>query len=170
MKNLEQVINEKFNQTIKYMKVQPINLGGVAAAGGGSGGPPGGYTGYLPQTRVAYDMTEAGTLVTMSGIGISGASIVDNLNHIRYRLQQIETFTIYSGVFTEDASLQIGSVIYTTSGIYAPGTLCVYFNGLRQSKNHYTEVSTSGFTVNFSPVNGDSILLDYMVAITISGV
>src|SRR3989304_5413016 len=69
-----------------YMSARPLNLGGVSGPGGGSGGPPGGLIGYLPQTRVAYDSTEAATLATP----VSGASLLDNLNHIRYRLVQVE--------------------------------------------------------------------------------
>jgi hypothetical protein len=69
-----------------YMSARPLNLGGVSGPGGGSGGPPGGIIGYLPQTRVAYDSTEAATLATP----VSGASLLDNLNHIRYRLVQVE--------------------------------------------------------------------------------
>lgn len=84
--NLEQLFYEQFNRTIRYMKVQPINLGGVASVSGGSGGPPGGFIGYLPQTRVSYDLSEDETLVVPSG-----PSLVDNLNHIRYRINDVET-------------------------------------------------------------------------------
>lgn len=59
--------------------IEPIFLGGVAGPNGGSGEPPGGFIGQLTQSNVAYDQTEAATL---SGI----SSLLDNLNHIRYRL------------------------------------------------------------------------------------
>jgi hypothetical protein len=69
-----------------YMVTRPMTLGGIAAANGGAGGPPGGFVGYLPQSRVAYDTTEASTLFTP----LSGYSLVDNLNHIRARLTSVE--------------------------------------------------------------------------------
>lgn len=94
-------MTQKFEYTIldfiesasKVAKVQPLNLGGVGGAGGGAGVPPGGYIGQLPQYKVAYDTLEAATLSTLpSGlVGISGWSLVDNLNHIRYRLQVVES-------------------------------------------------------------------------------
>ena len=67
-------------------KVQPLILGGIGGASGGAGGPPGGFVGYLPQTRVSYDTTEA----ALSGTPPSGASLLDNLNHIRYRVSVVE--------------------------------------------------------------------------------
>jgi len=54
------------------MRAQPVNLGGINAPSGGQGGGPG-YIGYLPQTRVAYDETEAESLTT----AVSG-SLLDN--------------------------------------------------------------------------------------------
>jgi hypothetical protein len=64
---------------------RPLNLGGVAAVSGGSTGGTG-YIGQLPQTRIAYDLSEAATATTP----VSGSSLLDNLNHIRYRLGQVE--------------------------------------------------------------------------------
>lgn len=63
----------------------PINLGGVTGEGGGSGIPIGGLIGQLIQSKVAYDTTEASTLFTP----VSGASLVDNLNHIRYWIDAV---------------------------------------------------------------------------------
>ena len=71
---------------IRTVKASPLMLGGVAGSGGGAGGPPGGIVGYLPQTNVSYDMSE----VSSSGTPASGMSLLDNLNHIRYRLDYIE--------------------------------------------------------------------------------
>jgi len=80
----------------RYMRVQPINLGAVASISGGTGIPPGGIIGYLPQTRVAYDISETALsgfvnddYINASGV-IVNASLLDNLNHIRYRLDQLE--------------------------------------------------------------------------------
>ena len=62
---------------------EPMNLGGIAGSGGGSSYRP--YHGYLPQNRVAFDLTEAAD-PTIPDIGIlppSGQSLVTNLNRIR---------------------------------------------------------------------------------------
>jgi hypothetical protein len=71
---------------IRNMKAAPLILGGVNGSGGGAGGPGGGFIGYLPQKRVCYDTSE----IAYSGIVGSG-SLLDNLNHIRYRLDGLET-------------------------------------------------------------------------------
>ncbi len=60
-----------------------IVLGGSSGSAGGSGGPPGGFVGKLTQSNICYDTTEAETL---SG----SSSLVDNLNHIRYRIYVME--------------------------------------------------------------------------------
>jgi hypothetical protein len=85
-----------FNQLERKIKVSPLNLGGIAASGGGIGGPPGGFTGVLPQTRVSYDFSEdaisgwsSDNPYNASGILVSG-SLLDNMNHIRYRIQILE--------------------------------------------------------------------------------
>lgn len=71
---------------IRSVKATPLILGGVAGSGGGAGGPGGGFVGYLPQKRVCYDTSEA----AYSGI-IGSGSLLDNLNHIRYRIENLET-------------------------------------------------------------------------------
>ncbi len=68
------------------MLARPLNLGGVTSSGGGAGGGTG-YIGQLPQTRVTYDTSE----VAASGLPVSGWSLLDNLNHIRYRIYQLES-------------------------------------------------------------------------------
>ena len=68
------------------LRAQPLFLGGVSSSGGGVGGPPGGFVGMLPQSRVTYDKLEEGTASTPE----SGATLLDNLNHIRQRLEVIE--------------------------------------------------------------------------------
>lgn len=67
------------NSVERAMLAKPLTLGGLSSSGGGYGGPPGGFVGWLPQSRVAYDYTEATTLDTPG----SGLSLLDNLNHIR---------------------------------------------------------------------------------------
>lgn len=90
----DRTIIDLIESSNKNFKALPLNLGAVPGSGGGIGAPPGGYIGWLPQTRVAYDIAESGTLAT----SVSG-SLLDNLNHIRYRLQQIEAG---SGVLVVD--------------------------------------------------------------------
>ena len=87
---------EYFSNLERKLKVQPLNLGGIIGSGGGAGGPPGGYLGLLPQTKVAYDTDELAlsgfvspTPYDVSGILVS-ATLLDNLNHIRYRLELLE--------------------------------------------------------------------------------
>jgi len=86
---LDRVILDLLESTAKNIKAHPLNLGGVTGVGGGVGGPPGGFIGWLPQTRVAYDEDEFATLAT-SGV----PSLLDNLNHIRYRLESLESGTL----------------------------------------------------------------------------
>ena len=80
-------ILDAINNAMRSVKASPLNLGGIAGSGGGIGGPTGGIIGWLPQTRVAYDLSE----VASSGIPESGMSLLDNLNHMRYRIEAIES-------------------------------------------------------------------------------
>jgi len=82
--NFEALILTSYERADLAFKARPLQLGGYAGNNGGVGGPPGGFIGYLPQGRVAYDQTEAEIWAT------SGISLVDNLNRIRYRISQIE--------------------------------------------------------------------------------
>jgi hypothetical protein len=85
MSRFETALFEYISNVKQFVRSLPLNLGGIAGAGGGLGGPPGGFIGYLPQTRVAYDTTEAETMAT----AVSG-SLLDNMNHIRKRLDAVE--------------------------------------------------------------------------------
>ncbi len=58
-------------------------LGGSSGPAGGTGGPPGGFVGQLIQSKVCYDTTEA-------ELEAGSTSLVDNLNHIRYRVYILE--------------------------------------------------------------------------------
>ena len=95
MSRFEQTFFGYFDNLKRQMMVTPLNLGGIRASGGGGGGPPGGFIGLLPQTRVAYDKSEIALSgfpfnpYNPSGVMVSG-SLLDNLNHIRYRLQILE--------------------------------------------------------------------------------
>lgn len=92
MISLERTLFSYFENTKNYIRAQPLNLGGVASSGGGRGGPPGGFYGFLPQVRVAYDYAELAysgpSIPVPSGISLS---LVDNLNHIRFRIGVLET-------------------------------------------------------------------------------
>ena len=98
----------------------PLNLGGIAGSGGGLGAPPGGFTGYLPQGRVSYDTTEAAYLgfaesgaVDASGVVVS-ASLVDNLAHIRYRLNTLESGAIE--IYDDDVLVASGISVLDFKG------------------------------------------------------
>jgi len=96
----ETILIDYINTLERNNTVRPLILGGTSAINGGEGGPPGGFIGYLPQWKVAYDLTEAATLVTVA----SGESLLDNLNHIRYRIGYLET-TLSGGVGIEEAPI-----------------------------------------------------------------
>lgn len=98
IRRLDRTILDIVEQSARNLKAFPLNLGGT---GGGDGSPPGGFIGWLPQHRVSYDEVEAATLATNpSGVNPpSGWSLIDNLNHIRYRIQQLE---VGSGVLIVD--------------------------------------------------------------------
>lgn len=82
----ENRLMQYFESMQAYNKIAVINLGGISGPSGGSGGPPGGIIGQLAQIYVTYDTTEAETDYTPP----SGRSLLDNLNHIRYRIGNIE--------------------------------------------------------------------------------
>jgi hypothetical protein len=81
----ETTLIDYINLIERSANLRPLILGGVSSTGGGEGGPPGGFIGYLPQWRIAYDETEDATLATVE----SGASLLDNLNHIRYLIATV---------------------------------------------------------------------------------
>jgi len=115
--NFESTLFSYIENVKNQILSKPLLLGGVASSGGGTGGPPGGYTGYLPQTRIAYDYTEA----AVEGFVSSGVSILDNLNHIRYRLSQLESG---SGVVVSGIS---GIDIYEDSVLVDTGVTVLNF-------------------------------------------
>lgn len=96
------ILDEEINARIRYATLGysqggRMVLGGTSGSGGGSGGPPGGFIGQLAQRYSTYDLSEDATL---SGSG----SLVDNLNHIRYRIQSLEG-TVSGGVASDFISL-----------------------------------------------------------------
>jgi hypothetical protein len=111
--NFETQLFQYLENLKNNIRIQPLYLGGTGSLLGGSGGPPGGFIGYLPQTRISYDYSE----IAASSIPISGMSLWDNLNHIRYRIQILEEEEINpSGVSTALVIEEDGTII--ASGIY----------------------------------------------------
>lgn len=109
-----------FEANKRNILVSPLNLGGISSSGGGIGAPPGGYIGYLPQSRVAYDTDELAYLgfsqpgaVDASGYVVSG-SLLDNLAHIRYRLQTLENGAI--AVYDDDVLVASGIAVLDFKG------------------------------------------------------
>jgi len=86
MRNLESVIPQLIDNVKREILARPLFLGGVSGEDGGIGGPPGGFIGQLPQTRVAFDTTEAEDNTVLE----SGNSLLTNLNRIRYRIKSNE--------------------------------------------------------------------------------
>ena len=128
--------------------VKPLNLGGVSSSGGGIGGPPGGFLGYLPQIRVAFDESELASSFTPT----SGESLLDNLNHIRYRLQELESGVSFTGinVLKDDILLASGILnlnISTNMDVTVLGdTATLTSSGGSGSGGHTIQDSTSSFT------------------------
>lgn len=91
----------RLDRSIRLMRNNPLLLGGVSASGGGAGGPSGGFIGLLPQTRIAYDTTEAADDTTPA----SGTTLLHNLNHIRYDIDMIEEIIAGAGdlMYEDDA-------------------------------------------------------------------
>jgi hypothetical protein len=155
----------------------PLNLGGIAGSGGGLGAPPGGFTGYLPQSRVTYDTTEAAYLgfaesgaVDASGVVVS-ASLVDNLAHIRYRLNTLESGAIE--IYDDDVLVASGIAVLDFKGDFletsyvAPNEVEITVSG----KKTFTDLDDTpgnytGQGNKFVSVKGDVTGLEF---ITISG-
>jgi len=114
MSRYDQQLFEYFNALDRKITYQPLILGAIGGSGGGIGGRPGGYIGQLSQIRVTYDLSEDATLFTPA----SGASLLDNLNHIRYRIETLESgFSASSlNVYDEDTLVKSGVTILNFLG------------------------------------------------------
>lgn len=122
----------------------PVNLGGVAGVSGGIGAPVGGLFGQLIQSKIAYDTSEA----SYSGIlnNPPSGSLVDNLAHIRHRIQVLES----GGIAGEITIKENGIVI-------ASGITVIDFIGGDVELTGPGEVTVSGgFTSDFSLWEPDS--------------
>lgn len=112
--DFERELYNRINNVRMNLMARPLVLGGVASISGGSGGPPGGFIGYLPQNRVAYDTAELALISTP----ISGYSLLDNLNHIRYRIDTLEnTDSGHVIVFNETEMAQRAKLTFSGSGV-----------------------------------------------------
>ena len=156
----ENMLIDMINASQRSAMARPVNLGGVAGPSGGVGGPPGGFVGWLPQTRVGYDTDEFALNTTASG-----ATLLDNLNHIRYRLSVVESGgvsgggheIVYNGsTLTQRAKLEfIGGVTVVdnpstnTTVVTIPSGSYGYTENLSSqvpaSGNHYT-ITNSGIS------------------------
>lgn len=165
----------QFFQYLENLKrriyAQPLNLGGVSSSGGGVGGPPGGFLGYLPQSRVTYDKLEAATMT----IPLSGASLLDNLNHIRKRLNNVEASGIgFTGMTIEEDDIVVASGI---SIINFEGSASVTDNGTGKvtvvvsgsgggagtdadAIHDNVAAEISNVTLKGSPVSADELLIE----------
>jgi hypothetical protein len=94
-------------------RAMPLNLGGITGSGGGVGAPPGGFIGMLPQSRVAYDIEELAYQGFDQDVEVSG-SLLDNLAHIRYRIENLETGAI--AVYDNDVLVASGVAILDFKG------------------------------------------------------
>ena len=104
---------EYFDAVRRTTLATPLNLGGITGSGGGVGAPPGGFIGMLPQSRVAYDIEELAYQGFDQGIEISG-SLLDNLAHIRYRIENLESGAI--AVYENDVLVASGIAILDFKG------------------------------------------------------
>lgn len=163
MISLERTLFSYFESTKNYIRSQPLNLGGVAGSGGGAGGPPGGFYGYLPQSRVAYDYSELATsgpsIPPPSGISIS---LVDNLNHIRYRVSTLEAgsggggtgrIDIYHNGYVVSSGIEqlniIGDLNVTASGVTA-----TIEHPVNYTEFYTVNVPTSEFSTDYVYISG----------------
>lgn len=99
----EELLEQKLQRLKRQIEMGPIILGGVAASGGGVDGRPGGYLGRLSQLRVTYDKSEVAASSTTGS-----PTLVDNLNHIRYRTQVLENGTV--AIIKNDGSVVASGV------------------------------------------------------------
>ena len=142
MSAFAQTLFSYLDAAVRKNSLRVTSLGGYAGSNGGTGAPVGGYSGYLPQGRAAFDTTEAETMyyptAVISGIVVpSGASLVDNLNRIRYRIAQLETGAGATGLDIQESGIAVATDVSIINFIGAGVT-----------------VVTSGVTVTISGGGG----------------
>lgn len=154
MSNYNTILLEAMRSMQNYIMARPLNLGGVSGPLGGVGGPPGGIVGQLPQTAVAFDSSE----LAVNTIPNSGASLLDNLNRIRYRLAQVEggTVTVSGVIYVQDEGTQVyeGSILnFVGAGVTATtqaGKAIITIPGGLTSVNDTDVIFTDNTTNNAS--------------------
>ncbi len=154
---LEYTVLDLIESAARTMKAQPLNLGGLSGTGGGVGAPPAGYIGQLPQTRVAYDETEAATLFTPA----SGMSLLDNLNHIRYRLDTVESGILIVDDWDGSPTIQNVTELTFSGAIVtqvAPGHALVVVSGGTGSPLTMTDFTTTVNNVDSISVIGATVI------------
>lgn len=138
--NFETELYQLLSNVKTIIKTQPLCLGGYNGENGGSGGPPAGFIGQLPQGRITYDTTE-GEINTTS----ANPSLVDNLNHIRYRIKLLEDSGA-GGLTIKDS----GETIASSVGILNFQNLTITNDGGNQvtvSGNSFIHVQDTNTTV-----------------------
>jgi len=133
--NFETELYNLLSNVKTIIRTQPLCLGGYSGENGGSGGPPAGFIGQLPQDRVTYDTTEA----EISGTS-TAASLVDNLNHIRYRIKILED------------SQDSGITIKEDGQFVASGIITLNFNNLSITNDGGNQVTISGGSGGSTPI------------------
>ena len=66
-------------------------------------------------------------------------------------------------LITNDLSAQIdgSNTDFTTTEAFESGSLSVFWNGLRQSANEITELSSSSFRIATAPQSGGSVVVQF---------
>ena len=66
-------------------------------------------------------------------------------------------------LITNDLSAQIdgSNTDFTTTEAFESGSLSVFWNGLRQSANEITELTSSTFRISTAPQSGGSVVVQY---------
>lgn len=81
--DIDKLIMNEIDSMARYVNLRPLILGSSAGVSGGAGGRPGGFIGQLSQKKVAFDTSEGSSPNIPTGVGISGSSLLHNLNRIR---------------------------------------------------------------------------------------
>jgi hypothetical protein len=118
--------------------------GGGSGSGGGSSTAGGGASGRA----VAADrLTTPRNINSVAFDGTANINITAAPDH----LGETPTGTVNGS-----------NTVFTTSAAYKTGSLTVYINGLRQKKTtHWTETTSTTFTMNQAPATGDLVTVDY---------
>ena len=143
--SFEKNISDYMSGVRNQLLIRPLYLGGITASGGGVGGPPGGFVGKLPQTQITYDLSMLATNI----LPVSGLSLLDNLNKIRYDIAQISV--VASGLSDPGASgiLIRDSINHTISRNIIPlSSKITIANGDGISGNPSIDINESNLTIS----------------------